>query len=94
MPDHPWALMQLRQAPRLRKSISGFLSGRKGLTSPSSSGGQADESLCPKAIEAARKGVKMSAAAKQEKKGETEPTKAPVQRGQELGKDIRNLFGK
>ena len=78
----------------LDKIISGALSGRRSLAAPSSSGSQTEENLCPRAIEAARKGVKMSAVAKQEKKGTAEPGQTPAQGIRELGKDLRKLFGK
>ena len=64
------------------------------MAAPSSSGSQTDENLCPKAVEAARKGVKMSAVAKQEKKGTAEPGQIPAQGIKEVGKDLQKLFGK
>lgn len=78
----------------VEKMIGGFLSGQKGLAAPSSGGSPTDENLCPRAIDAARKGVKMSGAAKQEKRGTTEPAQAPVQGIKELGKDLKKLFGR
>jgi hypothetical protein len=76
------------------KVIGSILAGRKGSPATSSSGAQADENLCSKAMEAARKGVKMSAAAKQEKKETPPPVQTPAQGIKEIGKDLQKLFRK
>ena len=81
-------------ATSIDKVIGSILAGRKGSPATSSSGAQADENLCPKAMEAARKGVKMSGAAKQEKKETPPPVQTPAQGIKELGKDLQKLFGK
>ena len=81
-------------AASIDKVVGGFLAGQKGLTSAVIQWTPADENLCPKAIEAARKGVKMSAAAKQEKKGTTEPAQAPARGSKKSAKDLQKLFGK
>jgi hypothetical protein len=81
-------------AASIDKVIGGILAGRKGSPATSSSGAPADENLCPKAIEAARKGVKMSVATKPEKKETPSPVQTPAQGIKEIGKDLQKLFGK
>jgi hypothetical protein len=45
-------------------------------------------------MEAARKGVKMSGAAKQEKKETSPPVQTPGQGIKEIGKELQKLFKK
>jgi len=82
-------------AETVGKMVGGAaLLGPFGLAAPLVSGSQANENLCPSAIEAAKKGVKMSAATKQEKKGAAKLIQAPVEGIEEIGKGIRKLFGR
>jgi uncharacterized protein involved in outer membrane biogenesis len=81
-------------ATSIDKVIGSILAGRKGSSATSSGGAPADETLCPKAMEAARKGVKMSGAAKQEKKETPPPVQTPAQGIKEIGKELQKLFGK
>ena len=78
------------------KMAAGFaVLGPLGLAAPLVSGsGPGTENLCPNAKEAARKGVKMSALGRQEKKAGTEP--APAKKGvvNDIEKQLKNLFGK
>ena len=57
-------------------------------------GSQTNENLCPQAVEAARKGVKLSALGKREKKGTAAPIQTPEKAIEDLGKGLKNLFGK
>ncbi len=88
-----------QSAAGIDKVISGFLAGRKGTSSASPAGTQADEPLCPKAMEAARKGVKMSSALKQQKKETSVPgqTQDPGMKSpgiKDIGKELQKLFKK
>jgi len=78
------------------KMAAGFaVLGPLGLAAPLVSGsGPGTENLCPSAKEAARRGVKISALGKQEKKAGSEP--APAKKGivNDLEKQFKNLFGK
>ncbi len=70
------------------------LLGPIGLAAPLISGSQTNQNLCSTALEAARKGVKMSSLGKQEKKQATGPA-APAEEGiKGLGKGLEKLFGK
>jgi uncharacterized protein involved in outer membrane biogenesis len=73
----------------------GKLIGGKGLfgTTESSAPGTGQQ-LCVQAMEAARKGVKLSASGKSEKKDEAGPSLSPKEGIKEIGKDLRKLFGK
>jgi AsmA family protein len=84
-----------RTAVALGKMIGGTaLLGPIGLVAPLLSGSQTNQDLCSIALEAARKGVKMSSLGKEEKKKATGPA-APSGGGIEgLGKKLENLFGK
>jgi uncharacterized protein involved in outer membrane biogenesis len=79
----------------LGKMVGGTaLLGPIGLAAPLFSGSQTNQNLCSTALEAARKGVKMSSLGKQEKKQATGPA-APSEGGIEgLGKGLEKLFGK
>jgi hypothetical protein len=83
-----------QSAAGIDKVISGFLAGRKGTSSASPAGTQADEPLCPKAMEAARKGVKMSSALKQQKKETSVPGQTQDQGIKDIGKELQKLFRK
>jgi AsmA family protein len=83
-----------QSATSLDKVISGFLAGRKGASPTPPAETQADEPLCPKAMEAARKGVKMSSAVKQQKKETSVPGQAPSPGMKDLGKEFQKLFKK
>ena len=68
--------------------------GPLGLAAPLVTGsGPGPENLCPTATEAARKGVKMSALGKQEKKSGTEPAPAKKEGPKDLQKQFKKLFG-
>jgi uncharacterized protein involved in outer membrane biogenesis len=81
-------------ATSIDKVIGSFLAGRKGTSATSPGGTQADEPLCPRAMEAARKGVKMSRPAQQEKKETPPPVQTPGQGIKEIGKELQKLFKK
>ena len=83
-----------QSAAGIDKAISGFLAGRKGASATPPAGTQADEPLCPKALEAARKGVKMSSAVKQQKKETSLPGQTPDQGIKDFGKEFQKLFKK
>lgn len=88
-----------QSAVGIDKAISGFLAGRKGTSSASPAGTQAEEPLCPKALEAARKGVKMSSAVKQPKKetplpGQTQDPGMKSPGIKDIGKELQKLFKK
>ena len=83
-----------QSATSLDKVISGFLAGRKGASPTPPAETQADEPLCPKAMEAARKGVKMSSAVKQQKKETSVPGQTPSPGMKDLGKEFQKLFKK
>jgi len=68
--------------------------GPVGLIAPFITSSGANKNLCPTAIEASRKGTKMSALARQEKKGMISPAELPEAGLQELGKGLKKLFGK
>jgi uncharacterized protein involved in outer membrane biogenesis len=78
------------------KMAAGFAAlGPLGLAAPLITGsGPGPENLCPTATEAARKGVKMSALGKQEKK--TGTGAAPAKKGavKDIGDQLKSLFGK
>jgi uncharacterized protein involved in outer membrane biogenesis len=82
-------------AVTLGKMVGGAaLLGPIGLAAPLVSGGQTNQDLCSTALEAARKGVKMSSLGKGQKKQTTEPTSQPEGGIKELGKGLQKLFGK
>ena len=82
-------------AETVGKMVGGFvLMGPAGLATGLIGGSGGSQDLCPIAIEAAQKGVKLSAVEKAEKKGATEPTQIPQKGIQELGKGLKKLFGK
>jgi len=83
-----------QSATSIDKVISGFLAGRKGTSPAPPAGTQADEPLCPKAMEAARKGVKMSSAVKQQKKETSVPGQTQGQGIKDIGKELQKLFKK
>jgi len=83
-----------QSATSLDKVISGFLAGRKGASPTPPAETQADEPLCPKAMEAARKGVKMSSAVKQQKKETSVPGQTQGQGIKDIGKELQKLFKK
>jgi uncharacterized protein involved in outer membrane biogenesis len=70
------------------------LLGPLGLAAPLISGTQTREDLCSTALEAARKGVKMSSLGKQDRKQATRPAALPEEGIKELGKGLEKLFGK
>ena len=81
-------------AATIGKMVGGTaLLGPLGLGAPLVTGSKANEKLCPLAVEAARKGVKMSGG-KSEKKTETGPAQTPAQGMKEIGKELKKLFGK
>jgi uncharacterized protein involved in outer membrane biogenesis len=84
-----------RTAMALGKMIGGTaLLGPIGLAAPLFSAGRTNQDLCSIALEAARKGVKMSSLGKEENKKATGPA-APSKGGIEgLGKGLEKLFGK
>jgi uncharacterized protein involved in outer membrane biogenesis len=86
-------------AATIGKMVGGtMLLGPAGLAAPLISGGsETTQNLCSTALEAARKGVKMSSLVKAEKKQEKQPaapTSQPEQAVKELGKGLEKLFGK
>jgi uncharacterized protein involved in outer membrane biogenesis len=82
-------------AVTLGKMVGGAaLLGPIGLAAPLISGGQTNQNLCSTALEAARKGVKMSSLGKQEKKQATGPASQGEGGIKELGKGLEKLFGK
>jgi uncharacterized protein involved in outer membrane biogenesis len=82
-------------AVTLGKMVGGAaLLGPIGLAAPLVSGSQTNQNLCSTALEAARKGVKMSSLGKQEKKQATQPAAQPEGGIKELGKGLEKLFGK
>jgi len=81
-------------ATQLAESF-GLLGQKSASAAPA--GTTASTDLCAPAIEAAKKGVKMSSAAPaagQEKKGTAEPTVSPKGSLKDLGKGLKKLFGK
>jgi hypothetical protein len=81
-------------AETVGKMVGGFvLLGPAGLAGGLVGGSGGSQDLCPTAIEAAKKGVKISAVAKPEKKGTTEPALSPKGSLKDLGKGLKKLFG-
>jgi uncharacterized protein involved in outer membrane biogenesis len=93
---HPSLGIDTTQAAvTLGKMVGGtVLMGPIGLAAPLISEGQTNQNLCSTALEAARKGVKMSTLGKQGKKQTTAPATLPEQGIKELGKGLEKLFGK
>jgi uncharacterized protein involved in outer membrane biogenesis len=93
---HPSLGVDMTQtAATLGKMVGGTaLLGPIGLAAPLVSEGQVNQNLCSTALEAARKGVKMSTLVKQEKKQAPGPASPAEQGIKELGKGLEKLFRK